>query len=119
MPVRPDREPGMAQVLCRVLLYCVILAVALFSLGVGYLLVLGIPEGIGEQLSLQQIVESIVSLRPEGIISLGIIVVVATPLLRILATMMMSIQRRDLAITSLTVLSFSSIILAFIIKTLI
>ncbi|MEM2839614.1 MAG: DUF1634 domain-containing protein [Thermoplasmata archaeon] len=118
MSAGSECEPGMEPVLCKVLQCCIIIAVALFAIGLGCLLVTANQGGLSEQFSLQQIVDSITSVRPEGIIGLGIIVVVATPLLRIFATTVMSLRRKDRLIALLTILSFLSITVAFAIKTL-
>jgi len=108
----------MEGVLGRVLHYCIAIAIALFVIGLGYLVATASKAGLDEQFSLQQIVDSITSIRPEGIIGLGIIVVVVTPILRIVATTIMSLKRRDTVVALLTILSFLSITIAFIVKTL-
>lgn len=109
--------PGMAPVLFKVLLYCVLIATLLFVIGSIYLLVTDDTAVIDEQLSLQEIGEAIASVSPEGIIGIGIAVVIATPLIRLLTTTALSLKMGDRIIALITVFSFIAIVAAFLLKT--
>ena len=108
----------MSPVLCRVLLYCVLSAMVLFLIGLALLLSGNGSDEIDEKMSLDQIIDSMAKISAEGVIGLGVIVVVVTPLIRILTTTMLAVRNRYTAIAILTMLSLASIISAFIIKTL-
>lgn len=118
MEKETDIDHGMSPALGRVLQFCVVLAIVLFIIGLGLLFARNGGERIDEQLTLWQIIDSIAAIGPEGIIGLGVIVIVATPLIRIFTTTMLAVGNKDSAIAILTVLSLVSIILAFLVKTI-
>ncbi len=114
----PSCHPGISPVLCRALIYCVSTAVILFLIGLSLLLIVSGGGEIDSLVSIGQIIDSIADLSPEGVIGLGIIVVVVTPLVRLLATTILAARNEDRAIALLTVLSIGTIVFGFIIKTM-
>jgi len=111
-------DPEIAPVLYRVLLYCVLIAVILFVVGLVYVFAVGGAIQIDLQLSLQEIVDAIASVSPEGVLGIGIAIVIITPLIRLLTTTALSLKIGDKIIAAITIFSFLAIIIAFLLKTM-
>jgi len=111
-------DPGIAPVLCKVLFYCVISAILLFFVGLLYMILSDSNASIDDQISLQQVADSIAAISSEGVLGLGIIVVVVTPLIRLLTTTMLYLKKSDGILALLTIFSFLAIIISFLVKTI-
>ena len=80
--------PGMERTIARLLTVGTYVAIALLVLGVALLLGAGIgPLSGGPAFDLGRLPGDLVGLRPEGFLWLGLLVVVATPSARVLASL--------------------------------
>ena len=111
-------ETASSRVLWKVLFACVIVSVILFVAGIIIILISGTQPTLDQQSSLSQLLNAVVSLSPEGIIGIGIFVIVATPLIRLLTTTLLSYANRDRLIMLFTILSFVTIVITFLVNVL-
>jgi uncharacterized membrane protein len=87
--VRRERaDPGLEKSIARLLSGGTYLAIALLVIGFGLMLVNGIsPLDTAPPFDVRQIPADILALRPTGFLWLGLIVVIATPSSRVIASL--------------------------------
>lgn len=109
-------ETRSSRILWKILFACVIISVLMFISGIIVILISGTQQTLDDQSSLEQLSNAIVSLSPEGMIGIGIFVIVSTPLIRLLTTTILSYSNRDRLIMLFTILSFVTILITFVIN---
>jgi uncharacterized membrane protein len=96
---------GLEPALARVLQGGTYVSIGLVALGTVLLLVNGgSPLAGGPPLSLSRLLADIIALRPEGLLWLGILVVVATPALRVVAALVGFWRRGERAMAGVALL---------------
>lgn len=105
--------PRAERTLSYIVISGAIIGVALFAVGIIYALSSSPIPNPSQNMSLGMIVSSIASMDAMGFIGMGVIVVVATPLIRVLSTIFYFSQR-DRRLVILPIVTFVLIIVGFI-----
>jgi len=102
----------------KIVLYKILLAgilCAIIFLIVGLILLSSTPGvDITEELSLEALIEEISSMSPKGILGIGILLIIATPLIRILTTTIVFLKERDRFLVIISLIVMGIITLGFI-----
>ena len=107
IPTPDPAAPGLERAIARLLTYGTYTAIALLVVGLGLLLAAGIaPLSGGPAFDPGALVGDLVALRPAGFIWLGLLVVVATPAARVLASLVGYVRsgERAMAVVSALIL---------------
>ena len=103
------------RVLSHIVMSGAVISVALFAFGIS--VALGNSSIVDEKqtMSLDSIVSSISSMDSMGLIALGVLTVIATPLVRILATILY-FAKKDRLLMVLPIVTFILIVVGFVIR---
>jgi len=117
MPPSPDEQKSspVENALQMVLYGGVIISIALFLIGLLSFAVSSQTFVLSQTETLDEILHSIASLSPMGIISLGILILIATPIVRILMTAVY-FANRDRLLTVVPVIVLSLIVAGFVLS---
>jgi len=115
----PDeqRESPVESALEIVLFGGVILSIALFLIGLASFALSSQAFVLSQTETLDGIINSIAALSPIGIISLGVLIIIATPIVRILMTAVY-FANRDKLMTLVPIIVLSFIVLGFVLSVL-
>lgn len=73
-----------------------------------------VGDGAARPRTLHELASGLVALEPESLMSLGILVLIATPIARVLASMIAFIRLRDRAFTILTAAVLAALLVSFL-----
>jgi uncharacterized membrane protein len=109
----PSGVPNLEHVVARLLTIGTYASVALLAVGVALMAVAGTsPLAGGPPMDPATIVDDLAALRPEGFLWLGVVVVVATPSARVLASLVGYVQQADRAMAVVAALILGVIALS-------
>jgi len=109
--------PRAEQALSRIVLAGAVISAVLFAAGLVTALASSSITDASQKMSLDSIVASIASMDSMGLIGLGMLIVIATPLVRVLATILYFSQR-DRRLVLLPIITFALIVAGFILRML-
>jgi len=116
-PDGPDVAAESEPMIRKPLFFGIVGATALFVFGLVYLFATAPPTDAATSYSLEEIIQSIGSLDAAGVIGLGIIIVIATPIARTIVAMAY-FSRRDRTLALLSLTSIALIVAGFLISIL-
>jgi uncharacterized membrane protein len=108
-------SPAAEKALSYVVLGGAVISVILFLVGIVIASATSSLSDADKPMTLQDIADSITSLNAIGIIGIGVIVVIATPLIRIVSTIVY-FSGADRRLVALPIITLALIILGFIIR---
>jgi len=112
-----SREPvvdsNVKTVLYKILIAGILCAIIFLIIG---LITLSSTPGVDitEELSLEELIEEITSLSAMGILGIGILLIIATPLIRILTTTIVFFKERDRFLVAISLIVLAIIAFGFI-----
>ncbi len=119
MPQSPEQREGSSveNALEAVLYGGVILSIALFLIGLLYSAASSQALEFSQTETLGDILNSIAAVSPIGIISLGVLIIIATPIVRIIMTAVY-FANRDKLMTVVPIVVLSLIVVGFVLSVL-
>jgi uncharacterized membrane protein len=119
MPPSTEEQKGSrVENALQVVLYGgVIISIALFIIGLLYFAASSQTLVLSQTETLDEIIHSVASLSPIGIISLGVLIIIATPIVRILMTAVY-FAKRDRLLTIVPIIVLSLIVVGFVLSVL-
>jgi uncharacterized membrane protein len=91
----PDPSASLEHTIARLLTIGTYLSIALLVIGLGLRLATGSGPSAGPAFDLTRLVTDLLGLKPEGFLWLGLVVVVATPAARVVASLVGYLRRGE------------------------
>ena len=91
----PDPSASLEHTIARLLTIGTYLSIALLVIGLCLKLATGVESSVGPAFDLTRLVPDLLGLKPEGFLWLGLLVVVATPAARVVASLIGYLRRGE------------------------
>ncbi|MDH4122488.1 MAG: DUF1634 domain-containing protein [Thermoplasmata archaeon] len=118
MKMKQENLPEISPTLRKILYILVIITILLFLVGIASMLLSSAEGSLSTPMSFQSLLDSILKIRPEGIIGLGIFIIIITPIIRLLTICVYSYIRREKIGMIATALSLAAIVISIALQSI-